>query len=68
MVTEIFSLSPICICNIIWIVHKDLYTRNITQQNKKISSNPKYAESEAINERPDSLIIEKVITTAADYL
>ena len=29
---------------------------------------PKYAESEAINERPDSLIIEKVITTAADYL
>ena len=35
---------------------------------EKMDSSPKHIEYEAINERPDSLIIEKVITTAADYL
>ena len=33
-----------------------------------MGSSPKRIEYEAINKRPDSLIIEKVITTAADYL
>lgn len=63
-----WNRQPVTNIMAFWIVYKGFCTRNITQQIKRISSNPKYAESEAINERPDSLIIEKVITTAADYL